>query len=52
MLSKFAQTWGLVLFIVAFALALVYALAPRNKKKFDDAKQIPLKDEEDGHDSA
>lgn len=43
-LSRIAQTWGLVLFVVAFALVLIYALHPRNKKKFDDAKRIPLQD--------
>ncbi|VAW03872.1 hypothetical protein MNBD_ALPHA05-253 [hydrothermal vent metagenome] len=45
-LSQFAQTFGLILFVVAFALVLVYALNPRNKKSFDEAKRIPL-DEED-----
>ena len=46
-LSKIAQTWGLLLFVLAFALVLIYALNPRNKKNFDEAKRIPLKDEED-----
>ncbi len=41
-LSRFAQTWGLVLFVVAFVLVLIYALAPRNKSKFDEAGRIPL----------
>lgn len=45
-LSRLAQTWGLVLFIIAFALVLVYALSPRNTEKFNDAKNIPLKDED------
>lgn len=45
-LSRFAQTWGLVIFIVAFALVLIYALNPRNKAKFDEAKNIPLKEED------
>lgn len=45
-LSGIAQTWGLALFVVAFALTLVYALNPRNRAKFDDAKNIPLKDED------
>jgi cytochrome c oxidase cbb3-type subunit 4 len=45
-LSRIAQTWGLVVFVVAFGLVLVYALSPRNKKKFDDAKHIPLKEED------
>ncbi|HNS88019.1 MAG TPA: cbb3-type cytochrome c oxidase subunit 3 [Parvularculaceae bacterium] len=41
-LSKFAQTGGLVLFVIAFALVLIYALSPRNKANFDHAKRIPL----------
>lgn len=48
-LSKIAQTWGLLLFVLAFALVLIYALNPRNKKNFDEAKRIPLEDEEDEH---
>ncbi len=46
MLSKIAQTWGLLLFVLAFALVLIYALNPRNKEKFDQAKRIPLQDED------
>lgn len=45
-LARFAQTWGLVIFVIAFALVLVYALHPRNRAKFDDAKNIPLKEED------
>ncbi|MFN3959532.1 MAG: cbb3-type cytochrome oxidase subunit 3 [Parvularculaceae bacterium] len=45
-LARFAQTWGLVIFVVAFALVLLYALNPRNKAKFDEAKNIPLKEED------
>lgn len=45
-LASIAQTWGLILFVVAFGLVLIYALSPRNKKKFDDAKNIPLKEED------
>lgn len=46
MLSQFAQTWGLILFVVAFVLVLIYALSPRNQKQFDEAKRIPLEDED------
>ncbi|MEM9014936.1 MAG: cbb3-type cytochrome c oxidase subunit 3 [Pseudomonadota bacterium] len=49
MLSRFAQTWGLLLFVFAFVLVLIYALNPRNQRKFDDARQIPLQDEDDPH---
>lgn len=45
-LSQFAQTWGLVLFVIAFALVLIYALNPRNQKQFDEARRIPLEDED------
>ena len=45
-LSKFAQTGGLLLFVIAFALVLYYALNPSNKKNFDEAKRIPLEDED------
>ncbi|MCB2097867.1 MAG: cbb3-type cytochrome oxidase subunit 3 [Parvularculaceae bacterium] len=41
-LSQIAQTWGLVLFVIAFGLVLIYALSPRNQKKFDEARNIPL----------
>ena len=46
-LAQFAQTWGLVIFVVAFVLVLLYALNPRNQKKFDEAKHIPLQDEDE-----
>ena len=46
-LSSIAQTWGLLLFVLAFILVLIYALHPGNRRDFDEAKQVPLKDEED-----
>ncbi len=46
-LAQFAQTWGLIMFVVAFVLVLVYALAPGNRKKFESARRIPLEEEED-----
>ena len=45
-LARFAQTWGLVIFVVAFLLVLFYALSPRNKARFDEAKNIPFKEED------
>lgn len=44
-LSQIAQTWGLIAFIVAFALVLVYALSPSNKSTFDRAGRMPLDDD-------
>ncbi len=43
-LSSFAQTWGLILFVIAFVLVLIYALNPRSQAKFDAARRIPLED--------
>ncbi len=48
-LSSIAQTWGLLLFVLAFILVLFYALSPNNQKQFDQAKNIPLKDEDESH---
>lgn len=45
-LAGFAQTWGLVYFVAIFLGALVYALWPSNGKRFEEAAQIPLIDEE------
>ena len=47
-LSKFAQTWGLGLFVAMFAVALVYALWPSNKNTFQKAAYLPLEDKEPG----
>lgn len=41
-LSSFAQTWGLLFFVVMFGVALVYALWPRNQSRFDAAAHAPL----------
>ncbi|WP_084396678.1 cbb3-type cytochrome c oxidase subunit 3 [Henriciella aquimarina] len=47
-LSRFAQTGGLIYFFAIFAVVLVYALWPRNQKRFDEAAQLPLQDREPG----
>ncbi len=43
--SVFAQTWGLLYLVMLFAGAMFYALRPGAKKQFDDAAQIPLKED-------
>ena len=43
--SRFAQTWGLVALVGMFAAIVFYALSPSNKKKFDEAANIPLKED-------
>ena len=45
MLAEFAQTWGLVYFVVVFLIVLVYALWPSRKKQFDEAARIPLRED-------
>ena len=44
-LSSFAQTGGLVYFVLMFLGALLYALWPRNQELFDHAARLPLDDE-------
>ncbi|MAN78935.1 MAG: CcoQ/FixQ family Cbb3-type cytochrome c oxidase assembly chaperone [Rhodospirillaceae bacterium] len=43
--AMFAQTWGLVYLTVMFAGVLIYALRPGARKKFQDAAQIPFKED-------
>lgn len=46
-LAGFAQTGGLILFVVGFALVVAYAFWPskERKKAFEDAANIPLKED-------
>ena len=41
-LSSFAQTAGLVYFVALFLAAVLYALWPRNRARFDHAAHLPL----------
>ncbi|MBL27438.1 MAG: CcoQ/FixQ family Cbb3-type cytochrome c oxidase assembly chaperone [Rhodospirillaceae bacterium] len=49
--SHFAQTWGLVFLVVLFLGVLVYALWPKNKKKFEEAARMPLEDSDNPDDT-
>lgn len=40
-----ARTYGLVYLVVLFVGVLAYALWPRNRKKFEDASRIPLRED-------
>ena len=42
----FAQSWGAVYFTLMFSVAFAYAWWPKNRRRFDQAAQIPLKDED------
>ena len=44
-LASFAQTWGLVYFFIAFLCVCAYAYWPTKKRSFDEAAQIPLKED-------
>lgn len=46
-LQSFSGIVGLIVFIVAFAAILFYALRPKNKAKFDRAARLPLEDDRD-----
>ena len=43
-LSSFAQTGGLVYFVLMSLAALAYALWPNNQETFDRAANSPLED--------
>jgi cytochrome c oxidase cbb3-type subunit IV len=45
-MSAFAQTSGMIYFIVIFAAVCVYALWPSNRAKFEKAARMPLENEE------
>ncbi len=47
-LSSFAQTGGLVYFVVMFACAITYALWPSNQNTFDKAAILPLQELDPG----
>ena len=43
--SGFAKSWGLVYLVVLFVIAIGWALWPRNRERFDEAAQIPFKED-------
>lgn len=45
--THFAQTWGLALLVILFALVLVYTFWPGNQDKFKRAAHTPLANEDD-----
>ena len=44
-LSAFVASWGFIYFAVIFVVALAYALAPKNREKFEEASRIPLEED-------
>lgn len=45
--THFAESWGLMLLAALFAGAVIYALWPANREKFDSAARVPLNDGDD-----
>ncbi len=43
--SEFAGTYGLVYLFLLFIGMVIYALWPGNKKRFDAASKIPLRED-------
>ncbi len=43
--AYFAQTGGLVYLVILFAGVLIYALRPGARRQFQDAAQIPFKED-------
>ena len=41
-LAHFAQTWGLLYFMLLFCGIVAYALWPSNAKRFNEAARLPL----------
>ena len=44
-LANFAQTWGLLYFVIVFAIAVAWALWPSNRQRFEDAARMPLRED-------
>jgi cytochrome c oxidase cbb3-type subunit 4 len=44
-LAQFAATWWTLYFVVLFVVVLVYALRPKNRRMFDDAAAMPLRED-------
>lgn len=44
-IARLAGTWGLLYMIVIFAVAVAYALWPKNRAKFERASKLVLDDE-------
>lgn len=45
LLAQFAQSAGLIYFMVIFTLVCAYVMWPRNKARFEEAAAIPLKED-------
>jgi cytochrome c oxidase cbb3-type subunit 4 len=44
-MSRLAGVVGLIWFVAIFAAVLAYALWPNNRRRFDDAARMPLRED-------
>lgn len=46
-MRTFADSWGLLGMAIFFVFVVLFAFRPGSKKKADDAKNIPFRDDKD-----
>jgi cytochrome c oxidase cbb3-type subunit 4 len=44
-LAEFAQTWGLLYFVLLFLAVVAYAFWPSRKRQFEAAAHVPLRED-------
>ena len=44
-LAEFAQTYGLVYFVIVFSIVVVWAMWPSRKRRFEEAARMPLRED-------
>jgi cytochrome c oxidase cbb3-type subunit IV len=44
-LAEFAQTYGLIYFVVVFLSVVVWAMWPSRKRRFEEATRMPLRED-------
>ena len=44
-LAEFAQSWGLLYFVLVFVAVVVWVLRPSGKKTYDQAARLPLSED-------
>ncbi|MCP4381485.1 MAG: CcoQ/FixQ family Cbb3-type cytochrome c oxidase assembly chaperone [Hyphomicrobiales bacterium] len=44
-LAEFAQSWGLVYFVLVFVVVVLLAMRPSRKRDYDRAARLPLSED-------
>jgi cytochrome c oxidase cbb3-type subunit 4 len=44
--AEFAQSWGLLYFFIAFVVVVVWVMRPSRKRRYEDASQIPFREDQ------